>query len=122
MLVRNTAVSTVVFLIGLACLWALVEFAGIDEVIASGIGFALANTLHYTLARTWIFRGTDRKLASGYAFFVLNGLFGLAMTMALMAVLLEYTPINYLIARILVSVIAGLTMFVINAVWNFRRV
>ena len=122
MLARNTLVSTGVFLIGLACLWLLVEFAGMDEVMASGVGFVLANTLHYALARSWIFRGTDRKVVSGYAFFVLNGMLGLGITMALMAVMLEYTPINYLIARILVSVIAGLTMFVINAVWNFRRV
>lgn len=122
MLVRNTVVSTGVFLIGLACLWALVEFGRLDEVIASGIGFIIANTLHYVLARSWVFRGTDREIVSGYAYFVLNGLFGLAITMGLMAIMLEYTPINYLIARILVSVIAGLAMFVINAVWNFRRV
>jgi len=39
-----------------------------------------------------------------------------------MALLREYSPINLYVARILVSVIAGLVMFVLNAVWNFRRV
>jgi len=59
---------------------------------------------------------------SGYALFLINGGIGLAITMGSMALLLANTPINYLVARILVSVIAGLTIFVLNAVWNFRRV
>ncbi len=122
MLARNTVVSTSVFLIGLAVLWVLVELAGMDEVLSSGIGFAVANTLHYLLARSWIFRGTDRAFVSGFAFFVANGISGLIITMALMAVLLEFTPINYLVARVLVSVVAGLAVFVANAAWNFKRV
>ncbi|XUU61041.1 GtrA family protein [Erythrobacter sp. HA6-11] len=122
MLVRNTVVSSGVFLIGLGVLWLLVERAGMDEVPASGIGFVVANSLHYILGRAWIFRGTTRGVASGFALFLVNGLIGLGLTMALMAVLLALTPINYLIARVLVSVFAGLTIFVLNAVWNFRRV
>ncbi len=122
MLARNTVVSIGAFLIGLGVLWLLVERAGMGEVIASGIGFAIANTLHYILGRSWIFRGTDRAMASGYALFLINGAIGLAATMALMAVMLALTPIDYIVARILVSVIAGLLVFVLNAVWNFRRV
>jgi len=122
MLVRNTIVSTGVFLIGLGLLWLLVEQAGMDKVIAAGIGFAAANTLHYILGRAWIYSGTNRAVASGYVLFLINGGIGLVLTIALMALLLEFTAIHYLIARILVSVIAGLAMFVLNAVWNFRRV
>lgn len=122
MLVRNTVVSAGVFLIGLGVLWLLVEQAGMDEVIASGIGFAVANTLHYVLGRSWIFRGTERGVASGYALFLINGAIGLTLTMVLMFVLLQITPLNYIVARVLVSVVAGLLVFVLNAVWNFRRV
>ncbi len=123
MLVRNTVVSTAVFVVfGLGLLWLLVEHGGMDTVIATGISFVAANSAHYVLGRTWIFRGTDRGVASGYALFLINGGIGLAITMGSMALLLEHTPINYLVARILVSVIAGLTIFVLNAVWNFRRV
>lgn len=119
---RNTIVSAGVFLLGLGVLWLLVERAGMDEVIASGIGFLCANTLHYVLGRGWIFPGTDRAVASGFVLFLTNGAIGLALTMVLMAVLLAYTPIGYLIARIIVSIIAGLVIFVSNAVWNFRAV
>lgn len=122
MLVRNTVVSTGVFLIGLIVLWLLVERAGTGELPATAASFVAANSLHYVFGRIWVYRGTQRAVVSGFALFLMNGLIGLALTVCLMALLREYTPINLYIARILISVIAGLLMFVLNAVWNFRRV
>ncbi|WP_209348782.1 GtrA family protein [Pontixanthobacter sp. CEM42] len=122
MLARNTVVSTGAFLVGLAVLWLLVEQFAMNEIAATGISFIIPNTLHYILGRTWIFKGTDRAVTMGWVLFLINGLIGLLITMGAMALLREYTPINLYVARILVSVIAGLTMFVLNAVWNFRRV
>lgn len=122
MLMRNTVVSAGAFLIGLGVLWVLVEWGEMDAVPASGVSFVIANSLHYMLGRTWIFRGTDRAIATGYVYFLVNGLIGLGLTMALMALMLAYTPVNYLVARVLVSIVAGLAIFVLNAVWNFRRV
>ncbi|WP_299192371.1 GtrA family protein [uncultured Erythrobacter sp.] len=121
MLVRNTVVSTGVFLISLGVLWALVEKAGMDEVIAAAIGFLAANTVHYALGRSWIFRGTDRHIATGYLYFLISGGMGLAITVALYWALLRFTAIDYIIARILVSIVAGLAMFLFNAIINFRR-
>ena len=92
------------------------------EVPAAGLGFLAANSLHYLFGRAWIFRGTERGRASGYALFLINASVGLAVTMTLYAVLLEFTPMNYLVARVVVSVFAGLVVFVLNAVFNFRRV
>lgn len=122
MLVRNTVVSTFVFVLGLALLWVLVTLAGVDEVIAAGIGFFVANSLHYLLGRSWIFRGTERKLTTGYVYFLINSGVGLGVTMGLYAALLHYSSINYLVARVIVSIFAGLIVFVLNAVLNFRRV
>ena len=122
MLVRNTVVSTGVFALSLGVLWVLVERFGVGKVIASGIGFVCAQTVHYAFGRWWIYRGTDRGVAAGYALFLVNAGIGLALTMGLMALFLAISPINYLVLRVLVSVVAGLAMFVLNAVWNFRRV
>lgn len=122
MLWRNTVVSCSVFLLGLGVLYGLVQWAGFPEVSAAGIGFLTANSLHYLLGRSWIFRGTDRGAASGYALFLINAGVGLAVTMALYALLLAYTPLNYIFARVLVSLVAGLVVFVLNAVFNFRRI
>ncbi len=122
MLWRNTVVSTGVFLIGLAVLWVLVEYASMDEVIAAGIGFIVANTLHYLLGRYWIFAGSQRKLASGYVLFLINSGVGLAVTMGLFWLLVNYSPMHYLLVRIIVSVFAGLLVFALNAALNFRQV
>ena len=118
---RNTVVSIAMFLLGLAGLWFLVEFAGIDELAATALTFLAATTLHYVLGRTWIYRGTERKMVPGYGYFLLNALLGLAATVLLMAALLRWTPIHYLVARTLVSVISGLAMFLSNAILNFKR-
>ncbi len=122
MLVRNTVVSSAAFLLGLAVLWALVEYAGIDPVLATGISFLVAQTLHYALGRTWIFKGTDRAVGSGYVIFLVNAGMGLAITVSLFAFLIRFTPMHFIVARIVVSVFAGLAMFVVNATYNFRRV
>lgn len=118
---RNTVVSAAVFLLGLVLLWLLVEFAGAAKVPAAGATFLVSTSLHYALGRTWIFRGTDREIVRGYAYFIANALVGLVVTMVLFAVLIRYTPVNYLVARVMVSLVAGLVMFVLNASLNFRR-
>ncbi|MBV7259412.1 GtrA family protein [Erythrobacter crassostreae] len=122
MLLRNTVVSTGVFAIGLGVLWLLVEFAGVDPVIATAISFLIANSIHYVFGRTWIFAGSDRKVSTGYLLFILNALVGLAVTVGLFWILTEYTAINYLVARVIVSVFAGLAVFVLNAAFNFKKV
>ena len=121
MLARNTIVSSLTFAVGLAVLWLLVEMLGVAKVPAAAISFMAATTIHYMFGRAWIFRGTDRGVAAGYAFFLINAGLGLVLTTGLFALLLAFTPIHYLAARILVSVVAGLAMFGLNAVLNFRR-
>ena len=121
MLWRNTVVSTAVFLIGLAVLWVLVELASVDPVVAAGISFLIANSIHYVFGRTWIFAGSDRNLATGYLLFIANAVVGLIVTVGLFWLLTTWTELNYLVARIIVSIFAGLAVFVLNAGLNFKR-
>ena len=120
MLARNTAVSCTVFLLGLSILWALVQL-GCGKLVAAGASFVVANSLHYVAGRNWIFRGTTRGLKAGYALFLINSGIGLLVTMALYAAALRFTAIPYLTARALVSLFAGLVVFLLNALFNFRR-
>ncbi|MGZ8999218.1 MAG: GtrA family protein [Allosphingosinicella sp.] len=121
MLGRNTVVSCFTFLTGLALMWALVEKAATGKVPAAAISFLFATSLHYLLGRSWIFKGTDRGVTSGYVYFLINAGLGLVVTTGLFAAMIALTPINYLVARILVSLVAGLVMFLLNATLNFRR-
>jgi putative flippase GtrA len=121
MLARNTVVSCGVFAFDLALLWALVALLGMGKLLAAAIAFIAANTVHYIFGRTWIFRGTERPVASGYVYFLVNAAIGLAITLVLFAAMIRWVPIHYLISRTLVSVVAGLSVFLLNAVLNFRR-
>jgi putative flippase GtrA len=123
MLVRNTIVSTGVFLLGLGLLWLLVERRGTDPLVATAISFLIATSLHYALGRAWIFKGTERSMLPGYGFFLINAGIGLVVTLGLMALLLALSPDRYyLVARVVVSVFAGLAMFLLNGILNFRRI
>jgi putative flippase GtrA len=123
MLVRNTIVSTGVFLLGLGLLWVMVERGGVDTLVATGVSFLIATSLHYALGRAWIFSGTDRPVVTGYGFFLVNAAIGLTVTVGLMAMLLAILPDRfYLVARVIVSVFAGLAMFLLNGILNFRRI
>jgi putative flippase GtrA len=103
-------------------MWIFVEFGKIDETVAAGVSFAVGNSLHYAAARSWIFRGTTRGLAQGYGYFLANAGVGLVIMVLLFAAITEWTSIHYLLARALASIVAGSIMFVLNAVFNFKRV
>jgi putative flippase GtrA len=120
LLARNTIVSCGIFAFDIALLWVLVQM-GMGKVVAAALAFIIANSLHYAFGRGWIFKGTDRGVAEGYVYFLINAGVGLVITISLFAALIRWTPINYLVARVLVSVVSGLTVFLLNAVLNFRR-
>jgi putative flippase GtrA len=119
LLVRNTVVSCGAFGVGLVVLWLLVEEAGANKLLAGAASFITANSLHYLFGRTWIYRGTERAAASGYAFFLINGLIGMVVTLAMYGGLMAL-GMDYMVARIVTSVFAGLLMFLLNAFLNFR--
>ena len=122
MLLRNTVSSSLSFLVSIGVLWLLVTYADMDEVLAAAIGFVTAQSVHYALARGWIFPESDRAVGTGYVIFLANAGLGMAITVSLYALLLDWTGMNYLVARVLVSVVAGLVMFLSNATLNFRKV
>lgn len=121
LLLRNSVVSVCMFLLGLAGLVLLVEYARVDALVATAVTFLMATSLHYVLGRTWIYRGTERRVLPGYGYFLINALIGLTVTLSLFALLTWLTGMHYLAARVLVSLVAGLTMFLLNATLNFRR-
>ena len=108
-----------VFLLGLLLLMLLGEYFAMAKLPSAAIFFVVSNTIHYAFGRAWIYRGTERQLAAGYGFFLLNAVFGLAITLALFAGLIEI-GLHYVLARVVGSIFAGLALFVLNAVLNFR--
>ncbi|WP_052223199.1 GtrA family protein [Novosphingobium malaysiense] len=119
--IRNAFASTISFILDLFLIWIMVEHFGIQRYLAVVVGFVIANALHYVLARIWIFHGTERGVASGYALFLGNALFGLGVILGGFALLTEVFGVPYLVARIMASLFAGTLVFVLNATLNFRH-
>jgi len=117
---RNAAASTVSFLVDLVLLWAMVSELGWNKLVAAAAAFIVANALHYLIARKWVFHESEQGLAAGYAWFLVNALAGLAIIMALFALLSGPVGIPYLIARVIASLCAGTVVFALNAILNFR--
>lgn len=117
---RNTVASFFVFALDVALLWCLVELGGFPYIPAAALAFLTAMTLHYVLSRVWIFRGTERGIATGYLYFMVNTGIGLVITIAVFAALIEFTGLYYLFARVLASVAAGIAVFFLNAFFNFK--
>lgn len=118
---RNTVASTFTFLVDLAILWSLVELAGVAHVYAAVIAFIIPMILFYVIEREWVFPGTDRGVATGFVYFVINVAIGFAAMLATFWTLLEFTGLHYLVARILASVVYGVVLFVLNGRFNFKE-
>src|SRR5687768_10150680 len=79
MFVRNTIVSCVAFAFDLVLLWALVEALAAHKLVAATFAFLAAITLHYALARSWIFPPSERGVTAGYIYFLINSTVGLVV-------------------------------------------
>jgi putative flippase GtrA len=121
LLARNTVVSILTFVVGLTLMWMLVDLVGANKVFSAGASFLAATSLHYAFGRGWVFKGTERDVATGYGYFLINAAIGMTLTVSIFAALISWTSMNYLIARIIVSVFAGLAMFILNATLNFKQ-
>lgn len=122
LLSQNTVISCCTFLIGLVLLWLLVRYLHVGKYPATAISFVVATSLHYVVARLWMFPHNRRAIASGYFYFFVNAGVGLVATMIFFALFADLLGMNYLLARVIASVFAGLAAFLLNAMLNFKGI
>ncbi|MFN3944735.1 MAG: GtrA family protein [Allosphingosinicella sp.] len=118
---RNTVASIVAFTIDIALLFAFVEWVGLSYLVGATVAFLIAMTVQYVISRIWVFSHSDQGLVKGYVLFLLNAGVGLVITLAAFAALLWWAGLHYLIARLIASAIAGIAVFFLNAVFNFKE-
>jgi putative flippase GtrA len=119
---RNTVASFATFALDILLLWLLVEFAGIVYLAAATIAYLIAITVHYALSRVWVFPRSERGMATGYFYFLVNAGIGLVAMLAMLFALVELAGLFYLVARAISSVVSGVLMFLLNAVFNFKTI
>jgi putative flippase GtrA len=111
-------VSTLCF--DLVLLYGATEFLHVPYYIATFGSFLIAVSINYFISRAHVFKGTDRAIHHGYAYFIGVAIIGALLTTALVTALVTYVHLYYLLARVLVAGIIGIGNYLFNLHVNFK--
>lgn len=101
---RNYAFSEIFALsIDLVVLWALVQFTHMHYLVAAGIAYWVALTIHHHSVRKRLFRGTVRDATHTYTFFLGVGVVGFMIMLIFVALAVSAVHLNYVFARIMAA-------------------
>lgn len=112
-ILRFLVVGGTAFLIDFFVLYLLTELAGINYLLSNGISFTLSTVYNYFLSTLWVFdtKTHKRTLVEMLVFFVLSAA-GLGINQGIMWIAVEKANINYLISKILATIIVMIFNFV----------
>ena len=118
--VRYTTIGVSTLTFDLLLIALLTQVFGVPYYISTPLGFLVAVSINYFLSRQMVFRGTERPVHHGYAYFILiAGTGALAITGAVYA-LVTYAHLHYLVARIGVAGFVGIANYLLNLYFNFK--
>lgn len=119
---KYSAVGVSTFIFDLLLLFFLTDYVGINYVVAAGGAFVVAVSINYMVSRTYVFKGTERSLHSGYGYFLAIAGIGLLFVMGSMYVLVEVLALHYLLSRVCIAAITGMFNYLTNLYFNFKVV
>jgi len=117
---RYAAVGGATFLFDLSLLWILIEKFHVHYLHASVSGFLIAVSVNYSISRRWVFKGSQRRLAAGYLYFLKTAAAGAMATGFLMWLFCAATHGPYLLIRIIIAAVVGTGNYLIHLYLNFR--
>lgn len=120
--IRYSLIGGVTFLFDLALLFIMIDYLGINYVVAAGLGFSIAVSLNYAISRNFVFKGAEISYRKGYVNFILIAAFGVLLVMAGVYLLVSMFAVHYLVARVAVSGVSGLFNYLTNLYFNFKVV
>ena len=116
----GVGVSTLLFDLGM--LYVAVSLIGVPYYVATPITFLIAVSCNYVLSRRFVFKDSERSWHGGYGYFGIAAIFGATVTTLLVAALVSYFGLYYLLARILVAGLVGIGNYLFNLYFNFKVV
>ena len=107
----------------LALLWLLVDTAGLNYIIGATIAIEITIICSYVLNNAWTFRASRNTGISEYFIGLVktNLVRGTAIPIQLgvLAALVEWAGVMYLIANVIAIVVSGLYRFVLDSQWTW---
>lgn len=99
-------VGVICFIIDYGLMVALTELAGVPYLISCGISFSVSVIVNYLLSMRYVFRSKEnanKKIE--FILFVVLSVIGLILTEILMWLCVDHLGINYMIAKIITTII-----------------
>ena len=99
---RYFGVSGICLLVDAGALFLLTEYAGINYLISTFIGYSLGLILNYILSVTWVFN--TKRLANKpmeFGIFVVIGLIGMAINQGVMWLCTDLIGLYFMLSRLI---------------------
>ena len=113
--------SGVAFLVDLALLFLLTEFAGLHYLVSNLIAASFAMVVNYLLSAFWVFPA--RRLSSRaaeFAIFIGTGVAGIGLNELLLWLFTDLGGIHYMISKMMAAVVGYSTKFFVRRHLLFR--
>jgi putative flippase GtrA len=120
---RFVVVGTVAAGLQMALLWLLVDWLGLNYLVAALVAIEASIVLSYVLNNAWTFRGSRNAGRVAY----LSGLLktnvvrgsAIPIQIALLFLLVEWRHVPYLVANAVAIVVSGFYRYVLDARWTW---
>ncbi|WP_309245260.1 GtrA family protein [Clostridium estertheticum] len=119
MLVRYGLVGLLGTTIHFGSLILLVEFANLDPVLGSALGFLLVLVISYILNRTWTFQSKSRNVRQ-FLIYSIVSMIGIGLNSAILFISVHILKWNYLYGQCLVVLVVPVSNYLLNSLWTFR--
>lgn len=124
-ILRFGVTGFIAFCIDYGTLFALVEFAGIHYLIASGISFCVSVIFNYLLSIYWVFDTDKDKDAKGRAkelvvFMVLSTI-GLGINQVVMYTMVDLLGVHYLLSKLVATAIVMVYNFITRKIFLEKK-
>ena len=112
-LFKFSIVGVICFIVDFATLYVLKEFAGVQVLLAAAISFTVSVILNYILSIYFVFDVDRQKNKKrNFILFVIFSVIGLILTELLMKLGIDVLQINYMLVKVLATVIVMVYNFV----------
>ncbi len=120
--VKYFGVGFSTLMLDLGMLYVAVSIWKVPYYIATPVAFLIAISCNYAISRRFVFEGTERSWSGGYVNFAAVALAGATLTTTLVAVLVSFFGLQYLLARVAVAGMVGIGNYLFNLYINFKVV
>lgn len=118
--VWHQGIGFVAFLVDIAIIFALVDFADMRYPYAVAIGFLVATTAAYLMSRNSIYANTQQPHSKALIYYFLISIAALLITVGGTVFFTEIVGLPFYIGRILIGIFISISGYLVDALFTFK--